>query len=195
MPLVNAVMPQGDWRKWEVTPLHFRVGDFLGTLVDFTIVAFVIFIVMVKIVGTIEPEDAAGPRSARSASRSVPKAAKRCRACTSVFTVAGADAAGGARVRAGQPDVHVRQAGRGQGGRAAAAAGRVEGGREGRHAAHDRQLADDERHAGAGGLAPRRAPTSSRSTPRLAYGQSNQPVALLGRPAPTDPTMITGIER
>ena len=31
MPLVNAVMPQGDWRKWEVTPLHFRVGDFLGT--------------------------------------------------------------------------------------------------------------------------------------------------------------------
>ena len=53
MPLVNAVMPQGDWRKWEVTPLHFRVGDFLGTLVDFTIVAFVIFIVMVKLVGTV----------------------------------------------------------------------------------------------------------------------------------------------
>ena len=24
MPLVNAVMPQGDWRKWEVTSLHFR---------------------------------------------------------------------------------------------------------------------------------------------------------------------------
>ena len=65
MPLVNAVMPQGDWRKWEVTPLHFRVGDFLGTLVDFTIVAFVIFIVMVKLVGTVNrktPRDQGVPR-------------------------------------------------------------------------------------------------------------------------------------
>src|SRR5262245_63349651 len=53
MPLVNSVMPQGDWRKWEVTPLHFRVGDFLRTVVDFAIVAFVVFIVMVKIVGAM----------------------------------------------------------------------------------------------------------------------------------------------
>jgi len=53
MPLVNAVIPEGDWRKWEVTPLKFRVGDFLGTVVDFTIVAFVVFIVMVKVVGTL----------------------------------------------------------------------------------------------------------------------------------------------
>ena len=51
MPLVNAVVPQGDWRKWEVSPLHFRVGDFLGTVVDFLIVALVVFMVMVKLVG------------------------------------------------------------------------------------------------------------------------------------------------
>ena len=24
MPLVNALVPQGDWRKWEVSRLHFR---------------------------------------------------------------------------------------------------------------------------------------------------------------------------
>ena len=53
MPLVNAVIPEGDWRKWEVTPLHFRVGDFLGTVVDFTIVAFVVFVIMVKVIGTV----------------------------------------------------------------------------------------------------------------------------------------------
>jgi large conductance mechanosensitive channel len=86
MPLVNAVMPQGDWRKWEVTPLHFRVGDFLGTLVDFTIVAFVIFIVMVKIVGTINRKTPA-TKECPECLEMVPKAAKRCRACTSVFTV------------------------------------------------------------------------------------------------------------
>ena len=86
MPLVNAVMPQGDWRKWEVTPLHFRVGDFLGTLVDFTIVAFVIFIVMVKLVGTVNRK-APATKECPECLEMVPKAAKRCRACTSVFTV------------------------------------------------------------------------------------------------------------
>jgi large conductance mechanosensitive channel len=86
MPLVNAVMPQGDWRKWEVTPLHFRVGDFLGTLVDFTIVSFVIFIVMVKLVGTVNRK-APATKECPECLEMVPKAAKRCRACTSVFTV------------------------------------------------------------------------------------------------------------
>ena len=58
MPLVNALVPQGDWRKWEVSRLHFRVGDFLGTVVDFLIVAFVVFIVMVKLVGVATRKNA-----------------------------------------------------------------------------------------------------------------------------------------
>jgi large conductance mechanosensitive channel len=86
MPFVNAVMPQGDWRKWEVTPLHFRVGDFLGTLVDFAIVAFVIFIIMVKVVGTVNRK-AAATKACPECLEAVPLAAKRCRACTSVLTV------------------------------------------------------------------------------------------------------------
>lgn len=87
MPLVNAAIPQGDWRKWEVTPLHFRVGDFLGTLVDFTIVAFVVFIIMVKIVGAVNRKTA-GPETKQCGEclETVPKAARRCRACTSVLT-------------------------------------------------------------------------------------------------------------
>jgi large conductance mechanosensitive channel len=85
MPFVNAVMPQGDWRKWEVTPLHFRVGDFLGTLVDFTIVAFVIFIVMVKLVGKVNRRTPA-TKECPECLEMVPKAARRCRACTSVLT-------------------------------------------------------------------------------------------------------------
>ncbi len=86
MPLVNAVMPQGDWRKWEVTPLHFRIGDFIGTVVDFAIVAFVIFIVMVKVVGTLNRK-APGTKTCPECLETVPLAAKRCRACTSVLTV------------------------------------------------------------------------------------------------------------
>jgi large conductance mechanosensitive channel len=87
MPLVNAIIPEGDWRKWEVTPLKFRVGDFMGTLVDFTIVAFVVFIVMVKIVGAVNRK-AAAPETKQCPEclEMVPKAARRCRACTSVLT-------------------------------------------------------------------------------------------------------------
>ena len=98
MPLVNAVMPQGDWRKWEVTPLHFRVGDFLGTVVDFTIVAFVMFIVMVKLVGTVNRKTPA-TKECPECLEMVPKAAKRCRACTSVLTALALMLAGGPRVR------------------------------------------------------------------------------------------------
>jgi large conductance mechanosensitive channel len=86
MPLVNSVMPQGDWRKWEVTPLHFRIGDFLGTVVDFTIVAFVVFIVMVKLVGKVNKK-AVATRTCPECLDSVPIGAKRCRACTSVLAV------------------------------------------------------------------------------------------------------------
>src|SRR4051812_24129331 len=86
MPLVNAAVPQGDWRKWEVTPLHFRVGDFMGTLVDFTIVAFVVFIIMVKVVGTVNRK-AAATKACPECLETVPLVAKRCRACTSVLTV------------------------------------------------------------------------------------------------------------
>jgi large conductance mechanosensitive channel len=87
MPLVNAAIPQGDWRKWEVTPLHFRVGDFMGTLVDFTIVAFVVFIIMVKVVGAVNRKAAAPEtKPCPECLEAVPKAARRCRACTSVLT-------------------------------------------------------------------------------------------------------------
>jgi large conductance mechanosensitive channel len=86
MPVVNSVMPQGDWRKWEVTPLHFRIGDFLGTVVDFTIVAFVVFIVMVKLVGRVNKKATTVTRTCPECLDSVPIGAKRCRSCTSVLT-------------------------------------------------------------------------------------------------------------
>jgi len=89
MPLVNALVPQGDWRKWEVSQLHFRVGDFLGTVVDFLIVAFVIFIVMVKLVGSATRKNAPAAvpatKTCPECLETVPIAARRCRACTSVL--------------------------------------------------------------------------------------------------------------
>ena len=88
MPLVNALVPQGDWRKWELSPLHFRVGDFLGTVVDFLIVAAVIFLVMVKLVGATARKTTAPAvsKTCPECLETVPVAARRCRACTTVLT-------------------------------------------------------------------------------------------------------------
>jgi large conductance mechanosensitive channel len=90
MPLVNAVLPQGDWRKWEMSPLHFRVGDLMGTLIDFLVVAFVVFLVMVKVVGAahrkVLPVVPPATRACPECLETVPAAARRCRACTSVLT-------------------------------------------------------------------------------------------------------------
>jgi large conductance mechanosensitive channel len=93
MPVVNAVMPQGDWRKWEATPLHFKVGDFVGTVVDFLVVALVVFVAIVKVMSAATRKRAPGePPPATKACPEcleiVPAAARRCRACTSVLAAA-----------------------------------------------------------------------------------------------------------
>jgi len=90
MPLANALLPQGDWRKWEATPLHFRVGDFIGTVIDFLIVSFVVFFVMVKVVGMAARKTsiAAAPAATKTCGEcleTVPAAAKRCKFCTSAL--------------------------------------------------------------------------------------------------------------
>ncbi|MEZ4807812.1 MAG: large conductance mechanosensitive channel protein MscL [Flavobacteriales bacterium] len=45
MPLLNPLMPKGQWRAWVIEP-GIKVGHFLSTAVDFTIVAIVIFLVV-----------------------------------------------------------------------------------------------------------------------------------------------------
>ncbi|HJX64550.1 MAG TPA: large conductance mechanosensitive channel protein MscL, partial [Polyangia bacterium] len=91
MPLVNALTPGGDWRKIELTSLHFKLGDFAGTVVDFVIVAVVIFIVIVKMMGAMKKAPVAEEpkpetKQCPECLETVPKAARRCRACTAVFT-------------------------------------------------------------------------------------------------------------
>lgn len=43
MPLLNPVMPHGDWRTMEIGP-GVKIGAFLATAVDFLIIALVIFL-------------------------------------------------------------------------------------------------------------------------------------------------------
>lgn len=48
MPIIAVFMPGGDWRTatLDIGPVKFLIGDFAGALIDFVIIALVIFIVV-----------------------------------------------------------------------------------------------------------------------------------------------------
>jgi large conductance mechanosensitive channel len=61
MPPINYLISRGggDWQKLTVGP-GIKIGDFAGTILDFLIVAFAIFLV-VKGINTFKKEEAADP--------------------------------------------------------------------------------------------------------------------------------------
>ncbi len=60
MPVVGALVPGGAWRTatLELGPVKFLVGDFVGAIIDFAIIALVVFL----IVKMIMKEDATQKR-------------------------------------------------------------------------------------------------------------------------------------
>ncbi len=52
MPIIAALIPGGDWRAMTVNigSVRLLVGDFMGALIDFAIIAFVIFMIVKAIV-------------------------------------------------------------------------------------------------------------------------------------------------
>ena len=101
MPVVALMMPSGEWRENGIilregaTPkdtVILKYGDFLGATLDFFIIAFVLFIVVSKIVKAAEGR-LLGPaevitKECPFCMELIPKAARRCKACTSDLTQA-----------------------------------------------------------------------------------------------------------
>ena len=90
MPIVGGLLPgKGEWREITVTPLQIKVGDFTGAVVDFVIIAAVLFLVMVKLMGALHLSSSAGPATkvCPECLETIPLGAKRCKACTSVQPV------------------------------------------------------------------------------------------------------------
>jgi len=86
MPLINAITPGGDWRTLTVTPLKLGLGPFLGAVLDFTLVSFIIFMLVVKLRGRLLKKEAAQPttKTCPECLEAIPLDAKRCKFCTSV---------------------------------------------------------------------------------------------------------------
>jgi large conductance mechanosensitive channel len=88
MPLINAATPGGDWRKLTVTPLKLGLGPFLGACLDFLLVSFVIFIIVVKLRSAVGKKEEVKPttKTCPECLETIPLNAKRCKFCTSVLT-------------------------------------------------------------------------------------------------------------
>lgn len=48
MPVIGVLTPTGDWRSavLEIGPVKFLIGDFAGALIDFVIIALVVFMIV-----------------------------------------------------------------------------------------------------------------------------------------------------
>ncbi|HVY47324.1 MAG TPA: large conductance mechanosensitive channel protein MscL, partial [Minicystis sp.] len=95
MPFIALVMPSGDWRASGVVLRHaldpkddvvFKYGDLLGAMLDFFIVALVLFLVVSRLVGAAERRLARDKPAAAPTTRpcpycleTIPIAATRCR--------------------------------------------------------------------------------------------------------------------
>lgn len=85
MPLISTILPSGDWRsaKWTIRGTNAVLyGHFAGVLVDFLIIAFVIFLITKALLKEAPPPPT---KVCPQCLESVPVKAVRCRACTSAL--------------------------------------------------------------------------------------------------------------
>ena len=95
MPLISLAMPAGDWREAKIALTHkadgsldkaIGLGAFSGTVIDFVIIAFVVYVITKSL---LKPSPAApappGPATKKCAEclEEIPAAARKCRSCGS----------------------------------------------------------------------------------------------------------------
>ena len=90
MPIVGAAVPGGDWRAMTASlgPVVFGVGAFLGALLDFIIIGFVVWRLSVAL---IKPDPAAATPAVKTCqycTMSIGASATRCPHCTSALAPA-----------------------------------------------------------------------------------------------------------
>jgi large conductance mechanosensitive channel len=84
MPIVGLVLPGGDWRSAQVVLSGnnaIKYGDLFGRIVDFAIVALVVFAILKMVLEKPPPPETT--KTCPQCLETIPLLAKRCRACTS----------------------------------------------------------------------------------------------------------------
>jgi large conductance mechanosensitive channel len=92
MPVISLAMPHGDWQAAKIVLTQsvgpdgkpvvnsINYGVFIGTIVDFVIVAFVVFLILRWF---LKPAPGAPTRPCPYCKETIPLDATKCRACTS----------------------------------------------------------------------------------------------------------------
>jgi large conductance mechanosensitive channel len=81
MPVVGMAVPGGDWRamSFMLGSAKIMIGDFIGTIVDFVIIAFAVFMIGKAM---LKPEPTPDTKVCPACTEVIAKAAKRCKYCT-----------------------------------------------------------------------------------------------------------------
>jgi large conductance mechanosensitive channel len=89
MPIIGLIMPAGDWREAQIVISQhtdaagklsvsaIKYGHFIGALIDFTIIAFVVYLITKALLPKEEAK-----KACPECTEQIPTAAKRCKACT-----------------------------------------------------------------------------------------------------------------
>jgi large conductance mechanosensitive channel len=87
MPIVSAVVPAGDWRAatLDVGRVRFLVGDFLGNLVDFIIIAFVVWRISKAFIRPAPSPEKPATRECPYCRSTIDARATRCAHCTATL--------------------------------------------------------------------------------------------------------------
>ena len=95
MPVIGLAIPGGSWREakiilsaapdpsGKVVENAMTVGAFLGSIVDFVILAAAVFLITKSLIKPAPAAPAPATKSCPECLESIPSAARRCRACGS----------------------------------------------------------------------------------------------------------------
>jgi large conductance mechanosensitive channel len=92
MPVIGLLVPGGAWRelKWVLTtkpdgtPANaITYGAFVGSVVDFVIIAFVVFVITKALLKPAPAPPGPAMKECPECRETIPAAARKCRACAS----------------------------------------------------------------------------------------------------------------
>ena len=95
MPVISPLLPGGEWRaakfvlsrtvgpdgKEAVNAINY--GNFIGNIVDFLVIAFIVYMLTKALIREAPPAPAPPTKSCPQCTEQVPLAAKKCKFCTS----------------------------------------------------------------------------------------------------------------
>jgi large conductance mechanosensitive channel len=93
MPVVGLIIPGGEWRTIRIALSHkadgsvgnaVMLGSFLGNVVDFVIIGFVIFMIVKALLKPAPVPPAPPTKTCPQCLESIALEAKKCKFCTSV---------------------------------------------------------------------------------------------------------------